>query len=261
VAVDQTSETEGSFIAFGRRGSQPVVLKVLKNRGDEWHSGKALDAFGGKGVVRVFEHVEGAVLMERLSPGTSLVGLSLNGRDEEATEVIADVIKKMSPRRSVNAWVKVEDWGKGFERYAASGDDQIPRDLVAEGHRMYAELCDSQSTPRLLHGDLHHYNVLFDSERGWVAIDPKGVVGEVEYEVGAVLRNPCESSELFARSATVEKRLNQFASKLDLDFSRALRWAFSQAVLSAIWGVEDGFPVGLLDPGLALAEAIRPMIG
>jgi streptomycin 6-kinase len=112
-----------------------------------------------------------------------------------------------------------------------------------------------------LHGDLHHYNVLFDSERGWVAIDPKGVVGEVEYEVGAALRNPCESSELFARSATVEKRLNQFASKLDLDFSRALRWAFSQAVLSAIWGVEDGFPVGPLDPGLALAEAIRPMIG
>ena len=42
----------------------------------------------------------------------------------------------------------------------------------------------------LLHGDLQHYNVLLDKDRGWVAIDPKGVVGELEYEVGALLRNP-----------------------------------------------------------------------
>lgn len=46
--------------------------------------------------------------------------------------------------------------------------------------------------------DLQHYNVLFDDARGWLAIDPKGVVGEVEYEIGAILRNPIERPDLFA---------------------------------------------------------------
>jgi streptomycin 6-kinase len=48
---------------------------------------------------------------------------------------------------------------------------------------------------------LHHYNVLFDIESAvWVAIDPKGVVGELEYEVGAIIRNPVENPGLYVSS-------------------------------------------------------------
>ena len=61
---------------------------------------------------------------------------------------------------------------------------------VERAQRLYVGLCASQTSTRLLHGDLHHYNILRDGDRGWVAIDPKGVVGEVEYEIGAALRNP-----------------------------------------------------------------------
>lgn len=260
VVVERSLETQSSFVAFGRRGAQPVVLKVLKNRGDEWHSGEILDTFEGRGVVKVYEHIEGALLLERLNPGNSLAEMVMDGRDDEATEIVAEVIEKMSPRRPVNACVSVQDWARGFQLYSASGDDQIPKDLVEEGHRVYSELCDSQSPPRLLHGDLHHYNVVFDSDRGWLAIDPKGVVGEIEYEIGAALRNPYEKPELYAQASTVERRLEHFAARLNLDFKRALGWAFAQAVLSVIWGVEDGFAVGRRNPCLALAEAIRPML-
>lgn len=114
--------------------------------------------------------------------------------------------------------------------------------------------------PRLLHGDLQHYNVLFDSDCGWLAIDPKGVVGEVEYEVGAVLRNPFERPELFLSRPTIERRLEQFTTRLDLDYQRALAWGFAQAVLSAIWEIEDGFAVDTTNPALRLAEVIRPML-
>src|SRR6202165_1706955 len=228
VVVNETLETESSLIGFGTRGDQPVVLKVVKQPGDEWRSGEILDAFDGKGVVRVYEYVEGAVLLERLSPGNSLAGIALNDRDDAATEILADVIQKMSPRQLVKAPVGVEDWVKGFERYSASGDDQIPKSLVEKGYRVYLELCGSQSSRKLLHGDLHHYNVLFDSDRGWLAIDPKGVVGEIEYEIGALLRNPYEKPELFAKPATVERRLKLLASRLSLDFGRALAWGFSQ---------------------------------
>ncbi len=260
VVIDQILETESSLIGFGTRGDQPVVLKIIRLPGDEWRSGEMLEAFDGKGVVRVYEHVAGAVLLERLSPGNSLVSMVLNGRDDEATEILADVIQRMAPRPLVNQSATIEDWAKGFERYRESGDNQIPDSLVEDAHRMYLELCESQSSPRLLHGDLHHYNVIFDSDRGWVAIDPKGVLGEIEYEIGALLRNPIDNPELFVQPATVERRLELIASRLNLDHRRALAWGFAQAVLSTIWGAEDGFRVDARNPGIMLAEAIRPML-
>ena len=260
VVVERTSESESSFLAFGRRGSQPVVLKVFKNQGDEWRSGQILDAFEGRGVVRVYEYVEGAVLLEWLRPGDSLVGLVRDGRDEEATEILAEVIGTMSPRPPENATATVHQWATAFARYAASGDGQIPGNLLEEGHRLYLELCRSQSRPRLLHGDLHHYNVLLDADRGWLAVDPKGVIGEIEYEVGAALRNPYERPELFTEPATIEKRVTRFASRLNLDVRRTLAWGFAQAVLSASWAVEDGFTVEPGSPWIALADTIRPML-
>jgi streptomycin 6-kinase len=269
VVVQDTLETEGSFIAFGKRGDQSVVLKVIRQPGDEWRCGEVSAAFGGSGMARVYEYTEGAALLERLNPGAQLASIALDGRDEEATEILADVIDRMSrPCESLDepsheaskAFVSARDWGKGFQRYLASGDRQIPTRLVEQARQLYFDLCASQRGVRLLHGDLQHYNVLFDSDRGWLAIDPKGVIGEVEYEIGAGLRNPNEKPELFASPQTVEKRLSCFEAKLKLNSDRALAWGFAQAVLSAIWSVEDGFAVDAGNPSLRLADAIRPIL-
>src|ERR1044072_8210017 len=261
LVVEDTLETQSSFVVFGRRGNQPVVLKVMRQPGDEWRCGEVLSAFNGKGIVRVYEYIEGAVLLERLNPGTQLASMALNGQDDEATEILAEVIQRMShPREALESFVTVADWGRGFERHLASGDNQIPNSLVELGQHLYMELCASQRSNSLLHGDLHHYNVLYDYDRGWLAIDPKGVVGEVEYEIGASLRNPYENPELFTSPQIVERRLKCYGAKLGLDPERALRWGFAQAVLSAIWSVEDGFAVDASSPSIMLANAIRPML-
>jgi streptomycin 6-kinase len=260
VTVEDTVETASSVVAFGRRGDRPVVLKVLHQPGDEWRCGEVLEAFGGRGVVRAYEHVGGAVLLERLDPGTPLARVALDGRDDEAAAILAGVVARMAPGAPPAGVATVEGWGKGFAWYLARGDGQIPRALVEQARHLYARLCASQRGTRLLHGDLQHYNVLYDSGRGWVAIDPKGVVGEVEYEIGASLRNPCERPALFATRETVERRLRCYEATLHLDTDRARAWGFAQAVLSAIWSVEDGFAVGPEDPALLLAGALRPLL-
>src|SRR5215218_4331187 len=91
VVVERTLETETSVVAFGTRGGEPVVLKVVRQPGDEWRSGEVLEAFGGRGMVRVHEHVPGAMLLERLDPGTPLAGMALSGDDEKATEILSEV--------------------------------------------------------------------------------------------------------------------------------------------------------------------------
>jgi streptomycin 6-kinase len=260
VALHDTLEMRTSVLGFGVRAGSRVVLKVTKQSSDESHSGKVLRAFAGDGAVRVYESETDAVLLERLEPGEQLVSVVKRGGDEEATEILAQVMKKLAHHKAPEECPTVSDWGRGFDGYLRSGDKQISHDLVHEAHSLYQELASSQRATMLLHGDLQHYNVLFDKDRGWVAIDPKGVVGELEYEIGAMLRNPVEDPGLFADRRVIERRLQTLSSLLHFNYSRALRWSFAQAVLSAIWGVEDGFVVSPDDPPLRLASVLRRQI-
>ncbi|MGH7696866.1 MAG: aminoglycoside phosphotransferase family protein [Gemmatimonadaceae bacterium] len=260
VIVDRSFETASSLIAFGKQGDRAVVLKVLKEPGDEWRAGEILQAFDGNGVVRVYEHAPGAMLLEELRPGAPLVRVALDRSDDQATELLADVIQRMYTAHLPPNYATVAKWGAAFTRYLESGDNQIPRALVERAGALYAERCSSQATTRLLHGDLQHYNVLWDEQRGWLAIDPKGVVGELEYEVGAAMRNPVERPDLFASRERVERRLDVLVRALNLNYERALSWTFAQAVLSAMWSVEDGFAVDATNSAIRLANLVAPIL-
>ena len=259
IVIEDIGETDNSVLAFGRLEDRAVTLKVLKQHDDELLAGAVLRAFGGKVVVRILDQVEGVLLLERLLPGESLLTKSANGQDEHATEHLAALIGQMSPQDCPGV-PTVEQWGKSFERHRARDGRSFPKRLVDEAHITYMKLCASQPRRRLLHGDLHHGNVLRDSQRGWVAIDPKGVLGEPEYEIGAALRNPIEHPEVFLERQTIEQRVGCFADRLQLDAERILRWAFAQAVLAAVWLREDGMVVKDDHPWLELARLIQPML-
>ena len=94
--------------------------------------------------------------------------------------------------------------------------------------------------PVLLHGDLYHWNVLAAERQPWLALDPKSLVGEAAYEVGAWLRNPLpglldrpDPGRLLAR------RVDQFTEELRFDRQRVIGWGVAQAILSAWWSIED----------------------
>ena len=253
-------ETATSLISFGVRGDVSVTLKVVKEPGDEWRGGEVAAAFDGAGVVQVYEYVDGAALLEWLRPGVPLADLSSDGQDERATEVLVEVISAMSPRRAPSHVLTAAVWATAFDRYLATGDARIPRLLVEEAQSVYLALCASQRETRLLHGDLHHGNVLFDYARGWVAVDPKGVIAEMEFEIGAALRNPIESPEIFGDPDTINRRVDHLARDLRLDRTRILGWAFAQAVLGTIWLLEDDQPQEPADDWLRLASTLSARV-
>lgn len=260
VTVDNIRGTATSLIGFGSMRGDAVVVKVAKQHGDEWRAGEILAAFNGSGAVRVLRHAEGISLLERATPGHLLVELSLAGRDGEATDILADVIRRMSSGATECAAPTAAERGQSFATYAVSGDTRVPKPLVADAVTTFTRLCDSQTNTRLLHGDLQHYNVLRDEERGWLAIDPKGVVAEVEYEIGAMLRNPSEQASVFLDPTIIERRVSRLASALELDRRRILEWGFAQAVLSAIWEIEDGYPMDARHPTLQLAAVLERIL-
>jgi streptomycin 6-kinase len=109
----------------------------------------------------------------------------------------------------------------------------------------------------VLHGDLHHDNIL-SAEADWLAIDPKGVIGEPAYEVGALLRNPGDLP-LEQPIAFTLRRVDQLAERLSLNRDRLLAWADAQLVLSCVWLVEDHGPDSGWRPWLAFANRIASL--
>ena len=92
----------------------------------------------------------------------------------------------------------------------------------------------------LLHGDLHHDNILASTSSGWVAIDPKGIVGDPGYEVGTFMLNqlPVGAADSVVQELS-KQRLSIFSAELQISRERLAGWAFCHAVLSALWSFED----------------------
>ena len=252
-------ETFAGLVVFVHRHGKPAVLKIHGPRSDEQRSADVLAHYAGNGAVRLLERDPAGLLIERATPGTEPTSLVRAGEDDRATEVIADTIAALHAAPGPVAGLPtVGDLGRGFERYRqGNGDLRLDPSLVAHAEGFYADLAASQADPVVLHGDLHHYNILRDASRGWLAIDPKGITGEPAYEVGASLRNPIEDPALFARPAIIARRIAIHAERLGHDPQRMTAWCFAQAVLSALWAIEDG-----TDPaaGIACAEAALPLL-
>lgn len=223
---------------------EAVVLKCGVPNRELTSEIAALRCFAGQGAVELLEGDAdaGLLLLERLEPGEPL---ARRDDDDAATLVFADVAKSLwrtAPKSP--SFPTVQDWAKGFarlrERYAGQSTP-ISKTTLDRAEKMMADLLKSTTTTVLLHGDLHHWNILSAKREPWLALDPKGVIGPPEYEVGAWLRNPSpqvlsdpQPRRLFTR------RIDMLAERLGFERQRLEQWAYCQAILSAIWSIEEG---------------------
>ncbi len=249
--------TRTAHIYYVRRGREPAVLKILTGASDEASAPRWLRHFAGRGAVRVLREDRGAVLLQRAVPGTSLSELVAEGRDEEATHVLADTMLKLHHGRKAPAgWPTVTDWADGFTRQRARPvHRRLPRRLLEKGEGIFRELAASQGKLFLLHGDFHHGNLLRDEADGWLVVDPKGVVGESAYETAASIRNPAEFYPFQLDSVFMTRRIAIFAERLAVERERILGWFVGQTVLSACWQIEDGESEDAVARTVRLAEA------
>jgi streptomycin 6-kinase len=231
-------------VAFVRRDGQSLVLKLLPPGSDEWRSGEVLAHWDGRGAVRLLEQAPGAVLIERATPGDDLSSVVQAGDDEAATLILCEVMALLNrPPPGGARFRTIADWGRGFERNrAAAVALGVEAGLIDQAQALFHRLCETQAGPIVLHGDLQHYNVLRDATRGWLAIDPKGILGEPVYETGAMLRNPVANPQLCADSAIVDRRARTMCGRLGYPYERVIGWCFSQWLLAVLWAIQDGLP-------------------
>lgn len=257
--------------AATRYDGSAAVLKVapLHEENSLAAEAEVLRCAAGRGSIRVLDADAGlgALLLEAAVPGTALTRLVLDGHDEVATAIAARVMRGFRhPPPPAHGFPTLADYALAFggHRHLYGGSGPLPAAAVDTAERLYAELIASQADPVLLHGDLHHDNILAaggsrPGGAGWLAIDPKGVVGEPAYEVGAFLRNPWQLLELPDPQRLVTRRVDQLAEALELPVERVRGWGYAVNVLSAVWSVDD--PNRLDEEGWRWSLACAELIG
>jgi streptomycin 6-kinase len=245
-----------NYVAPARRadGLAGVLKLGLATAGHITREADTLGFFGGRGAVEVVRRDDsrGALLLERAEPGHTLRTL-VRERDGEATAVLIDLMRRLH-RPAPDGLVleelaeRVEDFDGYLARFPGAGP--LPRPLVEQARELWVDLCASAGRRVVLHGDLHHENVLAAHREPWLAIDPHGVIGDPGYEIGAVLYNPFDGDEPVLK--LVPARVEQFADGLAMPVDRVAAWGFVQAVLSEVWDVEGGGT----QPGQALQVAL-----
>ncbi len=255
-------ETPSSTVAFVRRGAEPAVLKIVNQRSDEARSPAALRLWDGAGAVRLLEWEARVSLLERAVPGTPLESLTAAGNDDAATAILADAMLALRrPEPPPGDWPTTEVWAEGFTRQRARGAHPVLTErLLDRGEATFRDLCRDTPERFFLHGDLHHTNVLLDDRRGWLVIDPKGIVGDAAFEVAMALGNPASLFPMQTDPAIMARRVAIYAERLGLDRRRILGWAFGQMVLSACWHVEDGDDDSQTAGSLAVARTAETLL-
>lgn len=216
---------------------EAAILKIAPVNKNIATEVKWLKCFN-EGVPKIFwyDAAHNAFLMERLEPGQSLKELVKGGDDESATRILCQTIRGLQSHQQEQTEFKhISELAGSLSVLKNHLDNRI----VSKTESLFRELTADHTQDVVLHGDLHHDNVL-SSGSTWKVIDPHGYIGDPVFEVGSMIYNPCDC---FPHDQTiaqiVERRLHILAEELPFDPQRIKAWVFCKTALSIAWTIED----------------------
>lgn len=223
--------TQSSCLLPVHRNGEPAMLKIATAPEEKWGA-RLMICWNGIGAARVIEHDEDAILLERATGSRSLTAMVKQGKDDEASAIICKVVAELHKQKVCPpSLVPLSD---RFQALYAAADGGILARCSKAARMLLASPRDVVS----LHGDIHHENIADFGDRGWLAIDPKGLKGERGFDYANLFCNP--DHEVATAPGRLARQLEIVSSAAQLDRGRLLHWILAWAGLSAVWLVEDG---------------------
>jgi streptomycin 6-kinase len=238
------STNSGLFQPVIYNGEQ-CILKIAVRDKDK--RGNDLMAWWNwNGAAPVMRHDENALLMERATGSCSLIDMAKNDRDDEASRIICSVIAKLHAQNGAypNELVPLDVWFKDLQPAAAKYGG-----IFVQCSKIASKLLSEPVEQVVLHGDIHHGNILDFGEKGWLAIDPKGLFGERGFDYANLFCNP--DIPTATKPGRLAQQVKVVSAAAGLDPKRLLQWIAAWAGLSAAWSLDDG--VGA-EPAMMVVE-------
>jgi streptomycin 6-kinase len=241
IQIQAPYELSYNFVAPAstQDGSQVVIKLVVLGDGGFQKEIEALKQFNGNGIARLldYEIEKGIMILEKVLPGEKL---SLLPNDEESTIIMSQVMKNLWTKAPINSCIptiyqREEDF-KQIRIENKNGIGPLSKEMLIEAEEIFSKLTSTIKDQFLLHGDFHHYNVLSAKNNTWVAIDPKGLIGEREYDVIQFLMNKLPVDKIVD---VIDRRIDILVGQLDLNKERILLWGYCHSILSLYWHIED----------------------
>lgn len=230
-----------NLVLFGHsRRVGDIVLKLCPPTFESRAELAAVRQAAGPGFVRLIDaDAEMSIIMlERVTPGTALCDAGLD--DEAATRIGAAKIRDFwREPEGVSDLIPLERWARELLDHDPARHPDAPNDLLETAREMARDLLAAPTSRTMLHGDLHHQNILRHSQNGdaWITIDPKGLVGERGYDIATWMMNPWGIPHHDDYEEIGNRRLDIFVDMLGEPRARLAQWAVVHAALSLCWGL------------------------
>ena len=237
------------------KDGQKAILKITDD--DSERIGCELMVWwNGNGAAKVLAHAAGAIMLERATGTESLADMSWTGNDAQACRIICHAASRLhlSRNASTPALTPLHHWFRDLAPAAKKHGGTLTRCTAVAN-----VLLSSPQDEVVLHGDLHHGNILDFGTRGWLAIDPKGLVGERGFDYANIFTNPDLAEP--TRPVAIEpeiftQRVNIVSEIARIERQRLLMWIVAWCGLSSVWFLQEGdsVTVPLRIAELAMAE-------
>lgn len=235
--IDTVSNLSYNFVATVKYHQHAAILKIAVNNTILANESRWLECFSA-GAPKLYWHDddEAAYLMEKLTSGNSLKELVCQGKDDHATKIICSVIMNLQQHQHMrHSFKHVLEHAKTLDILGGVVDSN----LLTAAKSLFVSLSADTSKDIILHGDLHHDNILKDKET-WKAIDPHGYIGHPAFEVGAMIVNPFDCfPDQIPLDAVINQRLKILCTELPFSSQDIHAWAFCKTLLSIAWTYED----------------------
>jgi len=234
---------------------RPAMLKISRDEAER-AGGALMQWWDGIGAARVYAHDGEAVLLERAMGRRSLLAMAMDGADDTATRIICSTVAKLhAPREQPKPeLIPLTRWFRDLAPAAS-----VHGGILVQCNAIAETLLADQNDPVVLHGDIHHSNILDFEEHGWLAIDPKGLIGERGFDYANIFAN--EDLPTINAPGRLQRQLGIVATEARLQPKRLLQWIVAYSGLSAAWFLGDGSTVQAESPlavaRIALAELQR----
>ena len=247
-----------AHLARCRSDMGPAILKVQVYPDAVASEVTTLTQWHGTSCPKVFQYSEelAAVLMEDLNPIRDLASVFPDSQSE--VEIWSSAFQVITASDGIPSGMRtLADYSRVFSQVGPLASNAQVRLILSHAQQQAFILMSEPAGHRLLHGDLHHFNLLQDRSGDWRMIDPHGVVGHPLYEVGAFLRNPMPSLAGHPKRVQLTlERLELLSQHLKEPVLRLAQFGFYGVAFSIAWDLEDGqteLDANLVDLGVELA--------